>query len=132
MTLELGVAAIAAKRAPHDEADALHALLDAAGEAAPSDYRRIDRQLHVMLATLTRNPQMIVSTLRNQNAIADIVAAVNRVDEVGHAPGAGHRQLVDAICAGEVERSVQLMCDHVTATTDAIAAHLARNAPQGA
>lgn len=112
--LEVGGARMAAGRTlTTAERDELQTRLADVGAAAPEDYRRLDSRLHLAIAEAAGAPSLVPLVVDNRmrlNAMLDQIPLLTR--NIAHSEDQ-HREIVEAILAGDADAAERAMRDHV-------------------
>jgi len=109
LAVELGVAVLAAERAPSADLDALDDVA-AALERALEDfavYRQADVRLHVGLAEATGSSRLVQAMTDAQGAMTDLIAQ--------------HRRMLAAVRERDSMRAARLMSEHLQGTEHILA-----------
>jgi DNA-binding FadR family transcriptional regulator len=123
MTVEVGVAVLAAERATPDALDALDELagaLDALLTDFPA-YRQADVRLHVGLAESTRSPRLVTAMTEVQGAMTGLIALIAHPPEVLAVSNGQHRRLLSAVRGGDEAGAAAAMVDHLRGTEHVLA-----------
>jgi DNA-binding FadR family transcriptional regulator len=118
MTVEVGVAVLAAERAPGDMLDVLDELvimLDGLLEDFPS-YRQGDVRLHVGLAEATRSRSLVTAMTEVQGAMTGLISLIAHPPEVLDSANASHRRLLAAVRRRDEAEAAREMAEHLRAT----------------
>ncbi len=109
--LETLGARLAAERITADGRKQLRAafdtLLAAAQRADPSEANRRDHELHLLIIRLSGNERLVQHYARVENQIRAYISLANRLEDP-HDICESHRELVETICSGDVERAGRL------------------------
>jgi DNA-binding FadR family transcriptional regulator len=123
LSIEIGVALLAAERASPDSLDALDDLveqLDTLLEDFPA-YRQADVRLHVGLAEATQSPRLVTAMTEAQGSMTALIALIAHPPEVLASSNSQHRRLLAAVRAGDEAEAVREMADHVRGTEHILA-----------
>jgi GntR family transcriptional repressor for pyruvate dehydrogenase complex len=123
LTVELGVAVLAAERAgPGDliALDQLEATLENSLEDFAA-YRQADIRLHVGLAEAADSPSLVRAMTEVQGAMTDLIAYIAHPPEVLTSSNAQHRRLLAAVRKGDALRAVKAMTEHLQGTEHVLA-----------
>jgi GntR family transcriptional regulator, transcriptional repressor for pyruvate dehydrogenase complex len=118
ITIELGVAALAARRATPEAVASLRRLVDAL-DGAVGDfpvYRQLDVRLHMELAEATENQRMVAAMTEIQGVMTDLIALIAHPPEVLIASNQGHRRVLGAITRGDEAAASAAMLEHLRGT----------------
>jgi GntR family transcriptional regulator, transcriptional repressor for pyruvate dehydrogenase complex len=123
LTVELGVAVLAAERArPADllALDQLESTLENSLEDFPA-YRQADIRLHVGLAEAADSPSLVRAMTEVQGAMSDLIAYIAHPPQVLTSSNAQHRRLLAAVRKGDALRAVKAMTEHLQGTEHVLA-----------
>ena len=123
LAVELGVAVLAAERAPSADLDALDDVA-AALERALEDfavYRQADVRLHVGLAEATGSSRLVQAMTDAQGAMTDLIAHIAHPPEVLASSNAQHRRMLAAVRERDSMRAARLMSEHLQGTEHILA-----------
>jgi DNA-binding FadR family transcriptional regulator len=123
MTVEVGVAVLAAERADSDTVRALDELviaLDDLLEDFPA-YRQADVRLHVALAETTRSSRLVAAMTEVQGEMTDLISLIAHPPEVLASSNAQHRRLLTAVRAHDEARAASEMAEHLRGTEHVLA-----------
>jgi GntR family transcriptional repressor for pyruvate dehydrogenase complex len=123
MTIEVGVAALAAERASGPrlhELDDIVAAIDDTLEDFPA-YRQLDVRFHVGLAELTGNPRLVAQMTETQGAMGNIIHHIAHPAEVLDSANYQHRRLLAAIHLRDEAMAARVMIEHVRGTEHILA-----------
>ena len=123
LSVELGVALLAAERAQPDALDMLEELASALDETLEdfSAYRRTDVRLHVGLAQATGSPPLVRATTEAQGAMTDLLSHIAHPPEVLASSNAQHRSLLAAVRERDGRRAMEVMAHHLQGTEHVLA-----------
>jgi DNA-binding FadR family transcriptional regulator len=118
LTIEIGVAVLAARRASHEAIASLRGLQDALDEAIDDfeAYRRLDVRLHVELAEATGNPRLLAATTEIQGVMTGLIRLIAHPAEVLHSSNQGHRRVLSAVARGDEGAAAAAMLEHLSGT----------------
>lgn len=123
LSVELGVALLAAQRAERDDLDALDEAA-AALELTLEDfaaYRQADIRLHVGLAEATHSASLVRAMTEAQGAMTDLIAHIAHPPQVLTSSNAQHRRIIAAVREGDEMRAVREMAEHLQGTEHILA-----------
>jgi DNA-binding FadR family transcriptional regulator len=123
MTVEVGVAVLAAERAQREALAALDALviaLDDLLEDFPA-YRQADVRLHVGLAETTRSPRLVAAMTEVQGAMTDLISLIAHPPAVLDSSNSQHRRVLAAVRAHDEARAAREMTEHLRGTEHVLA-----------
>ena len=123
LSVELGVAVLAAQRAREEDLDALDALA-ASLDGALADfaaYRHADIRLHVGLAEATQSIGLVRAMTEAQGAMTDLIVIIAHPPEVLSSSNAQHRRLLAAVRARDEMLAARVMAEHLQATEHILA-----------
>ena len=123
LAVELGVAVLAAERAPPEALTALDevtAALDAALEDFAA-YRQADIRLHVGLAEATGSARLVRAMTEVQGAMTDLIRYIAHPPEVLASSNAQHRRLLAALRERDAMRAAKVMAEHLRGTEHVLA-----------
>jgi len=123
MAVELGVAALAAERAPEAMVDALEELVPAM-DATIHDFnafRQLDVRFHVGLAELTGNPHLVKLMTEAQGAMSTLMLYIAHPPEVLDSSNYQHRRLLAAIRLHDEATAARVMTEHLRGTEHILA-----------
>jgi DNA-binding FadR family transcriptional regulator len=123
LSVELGVALLAAERAGADAVAALSAHVETmAGSLEDFDvYRRADVRFHVGLAEATGSPALMAAMTEAQGSMTDLISYIAHPPEVLAWSNAQHARIVDCIESRDGQLAVQIMTDHLRGTEHVLA-----------
>jgi GntR family transcriptional regulator, transcriptional repressor for pyruvate dehydrogenase complex len=126
MTVELGVAVLAAERAREPKLDALEELVVAIDDTLSDfpSYRQIDVRFHVGLAELTGNPRLVKLMTETQGAMSGLMHHIAHPPEVLDSANYQHRRLLAAIRLHDEATAARVMTEHLRGTEFILAALL--------
>ncbi len=123
LTVELGVAVLAAERARPEDLVALDRL-ESTLESSLEDfaaYRQADIRLHVGLAEAAGSPSLVRATTEVQGAMTDLIAYIAHPPQVLTSSNSQHRRLLAAVRKGDALRAVTAMTEHLQGTEHVLA-----------
>ena len=118
MAVEIGVAVLAAERAPVetiDTLDELVAALDLTLDNFP-DYRHLDVRLHVGLAEATASSRLITAMTEVQGEMTSLISLIAHPPEVLDSSNDQHRRLLGAIRRRDEASAAREMAEHLRGT----------------
>ena len=111
--------ALAAERRSDSDLAGLGALVERmAALASFPPYRRLDHQFHLAIASAARSARLVAAETAIQTDLAKLLRLIPESAEMLHVSNEQHRELLDAIGAGEAERARAVMEKHVRGTGD--------------
>ena len=129
MTVEVGVAMLAAERAEPEMVDALDELvvaLDGMLEDFTS-YRPIDVRLHVGLAEATQSPRLVTAMTEVQGAMTGLISLIAHPPEVLDSSNAQHRRVLAAVRRHDGTAAAREMAEHLRGTEHILAGLLPKS-----
>ena len=123
LSVELGVALLAAQRAESEDLDALDEAADAL-ELTLEDfaaYRQADIRLHVGLAEATHSASLVRAMTEAQGAMTDLIAHIAHPPQVLASSNAQHRRILTAVRERDEMRAVREMAEHLQGTEHILA-----------
>ena len=123
MTVEVGIAVLAAERAEPgllDTLDELVIALDGMLEDFPS-YRQADVRWHVGMAELTRNPRLVTAMTEVQGAMTELISHIVHPPEVLDSSNAQHRRILAAVRRHDQPGAAREMAEHLRGTEHVLA-----------
>lgn len=126
MTVEVGIAVLAAERAAEPAVDALEELLTAIDDTLDDfpAYRQIDVRFHVGLAELTGNGHLVKLMTETQGAMSNLISHIAHPPEVLDSANYQHRRLLAAIRLHDEATAARVMTEHLRGTEYILAALL--------
>jgi DNA-binding FadR family transcriptional regulator len=117
MTVELGIAVLAAERA-HEPMDTLEELVVSMDATLHnfSAYRQLDVRFHVGLAELTGNPHLVKLMTETQGAVGTLLRLIAHPPEVLDSSNYQHRRLLAAIRLHDEATAARVMTEHLRGT----------------
>jgi GntR family transcriptional regulator, transcriptional repressor for pyruvate dehydrogenase complex len=118
ISIELGVAVLAARRARPEAVASLRRLVDAIDEVVGDFpvYRQLDVRWHVELAEATDNQRLVAAMTEIQGVMTDLVTLIAHPAEVLAAANHGHRRVLGAIAHGDEAAASAAMLEHLRGT----------------
>jgi GntR family transcriptional repressor for pyruvate dehydrogenase complex len=126
MTVELGIAVLAAERAREPMVDALEELLVSIDDTLydfPA-YRQIDVRFHVGLAELTGSSRLVKLMTETQGAMSNLISHIAHPPEVLDSANYQHRRLLAAVRLHDEATAARVMTEHLRGTEYILAALL--------
>ena len=126
LAVELAVAMLAAERAAAaalDPLEELVAAMDAALEDFPA-FRQADVRWHIGLAEAAGSPRLVAAMTEAQGLMSDLIALIAHPPELLAWTNQQHAHLLLAARAGDGERAMRLMAEHLRGTEHVLAALL--------
>jgi GntR family transcriptional repressor for pyruvate dehydrogenase complex len=123
LSVELGVAVLAAERSEPSAIVLLSSLVDAMASALDdfAVYRRADVRFHVGLAEATGSATLVAAMTEAQGAMTDLISYIAHPPEVLAWSNAQHARLVDCLQARDPALAMHLMVDHLRGTEHVLA-----------
>ncbi len=124
LAVELGVAVLAAQRAPSPRRSTRSTRSCVALEDALEDfaaYRQADIRLHVGLAEATGSTRLVRAMTEVQGAMTDLIAYIAHPPEVLASSNAQHRRLLAAVRERDAMRAARVMTEHLQGTEHVLA-----------
>jgi DNA-binding FadR family transcriptional regulator len=111
--------ALAAERRTDADVTALGTLVErmAALDSFPP-YRRLDHHFHIAVASAARSPRLVAAETAIQADLAKLLRLIPESAEMLHVSNEQHRELLDAVRAGDASRGRAAMETHVRGTGD--------------
>jgi GntR family transcriptional repressor for pyruvate dehydrogenase complex len=128
MTVEVGIAVLAAERAQPAAVDALEELVVAIDDTLydfPA-YRQIDVRFHVGLAELTGSPRLVKLMTETQGAMSNLISHIAHPPEVLDSANDQHRRMVAALRQHDEALAARVMTEHLRGTEHILAGLLPR------
>lgn len=123
LTVELGVAVLAAERAQSTDLLALDELERTLENSLEdfSAYRQADIRLHVGLAEAAGSASLVRAMTEVQGAMTDLIAYIAHPPQVLASSNTQHRRLLAAVRDRDALRAVQAMTEHLQGTEHVLA-----------
>ena len=123
LAVEVGVAVLAAERAPVDALDALDRLaLDLEDSLADFPaYRQLDIRLHVGLAETTGSSRLVRACTKTQGEMSGLISLIAHPPEVLASSNAQHRRILAAVRKHDERRAAAAMTEHLRGTEHVLA-----------
>ena len=124
ITVETGVAVLAAERATEDDLALLEVLTDEMGATAGARfrvYRRADVRFHIGVAEACHSPRLVATMTEVQGQMTDLISRIAHPDEVLAQSNAQHRRLVTLLRRHDAAGAVELMREHCAGTEHILA-----------
>jgi GntR family transcriptional repressor for pyruvate dehydrogenase complex len=118
MTVEVGIAVLAAERAKPEQLGALDELVVAINgmlDDFPA-YRQVDIRLHVGLAELTGSPRLVALMTETQGAMSNLISHIAHPPEVLDSANDQHRRLLAAVRRHDEAAAAREMTEHLRGT----------------
>jgi GntR family transcriptional regulator, transcriptional repressor for pyruvate dehydrogenase complex len=128
MTVEVGIAVLAAERARPAMVDPLEELVVTIDDLLDdfTAYRPLDVRFHVGLAELTGNPQLVKQMTETQGAMSALISYIAHPPEVLDSSNDQHRRLVAALRRHDEATAARVMTEHLRGTEHVLAGLLPR------
>lgn len=123
MTVEVGIAALAAKRANEAALDALDQLAEGTAQLTHDlmAYRQADIRFHVGLAEATGIPSLVAAMADVQVAATELIEMLPHSPELLGSSDQQHRRLVSALRQHDQAAAAAAMLDHLQGTEHILA-----------
>jgi GntR family transcriptional repressor for pyruvate dehydrogenase complex len=123
MTVEVGIAVLAAERARGPILDELEEIIQAIDETLDDfgAYRPLDVRFHVGLAELTGNARLVKLMTDTQGAIGNIIHHIAHPPEVLDSANYQHRRLLAAVRLHDEAMAARVMTEHLRGTEHILA-----------
>jgi GntR family transcriptional regulator, transcriptional repressor for pyruvate dehydrogenase complex len=123
LAVEMGVAVLAAQRAPEPALASLEEVCEALEDAIEdfAAYRQADVRLHVGLAETTGSTRLVRAMTETQGAMTDLISHIAHPPEVLSSSNGQHRRLLAAVRERDSMRAAQLMGEHLQGTEHVLA-----------
>jgi DNA-binding FadR family transcriptional regulator len=121
--IEVGIAQLAAERAPEDAVEALDRFvlgMDANLHDFPS-YRHLDVRLHVGIAELTGSARLVARMTETQGAMSGLISHIAHPPEVLAVSNDQHRRLVECLRRHDASGAGREMAEHTRGTEHVLA-----------
>jgi GntR family transcriptional regulator, transcriptional repressor for pyruvate dehydrogenase complex len=118
MTVEVGIAVLAAERASPEKLaglDELVVAIDGLLDDFPA-YRQVDIRLHVGLAELTGTPRLVTLMTETQGAMSNLISHIAHPPEVLDSANDQHRRLLVAVRRHDEAAAAREMTEHLRGT----------------
>jgi DNA-binding FadR family transcriptional regulator len=128
MTVEVGVAVLAARRAEPESLAVLDEIVDTIAGLYDdfAAYRQADIRFHVGLAEATNSPTLVTVMTEVQGSINPLVDVIPHPTEVLNSSNHQHRRLLRAVKKGDQAAAAAAMVDHLQGTEHILAGLLPR------
>jgi GntR family transcriptional repressor for pyruvate dehydrogenase complex len=128
MTVEVGIAVLAAERAQPAGVDALEDLVIALDDLLDdfTAYRPLDVRFHVGLAELTGSARLVKVMTEVQGAMGALISHIAHPPEVLDSANDQHRRLVAAVRHHDEALAARVMTEHLRGTEHVLAGLLPR------
>jgi DNA-binding FadR family transcriptional regulator len=128
MTVEVGVAVLAARRAEPESLAVLDEIVDTIAGLYDdfAAYRQADIRFHVGLAEATNSPTLVTVMTEVQGSINPLVDVIPHPTEVLNSSNQQHRRLLRAVKKGDQAAAAAAMVDHLQGTEHILAGLLPR------
>ena len=128
LTVEVGIAVLAARRADAEAVGVLEELLEAISGLQDDfgAYRQADIRFHVGLAETTQNPGLVTAMTEVQGAMTGLIALIPHPPEVLSSSNGQHRRLLRAVKKRDTAAAAAAMVDHLQGTEHILAGLLPR------
>jgi DNA-binding FadR family transcriptional regulator len=123
LSIELGVAVLAAERCTPEEVDALAETVDTIEDLIEDfpAYRQADVRFHIGMAEAARSPRLVVAMTEAQSAMTDLIAHIAHPPEVLDWANCQHRRLVGALRAHDADAAARVISEHLHGTEHVLA-----------
>jgi len=123
LSVELGVAVLAAERATPDEVAALADVVEAIDDLIDDfpAYRQADVRFHIGMAEATGSPRLIAAMTEAQSAMTDLIAHIAHPPEVLDWANDQHRRLVSALRQHDSDAAARVITEHLHGTEHVLA-----------
>ena len=123
MTVEVGIAVLAARRAGPEAIAVLEEIVDTIGRLYGDfvAYRQADIRFHVGLAEAAQNPSLVTVMTEVQGSISGLIALIPHPPEVLASSNQQHRRLLRAVKKGDQAAAAAAMVDHLQGTEHILA-----------
>jgi GntR family transcriptional regulator, transcriptional repressor for pyruvate dehydrogenase complex len=128
MTVEVGIAVLAAERAQPVAVDALEELVGSIDDLLDDfpAYRPLDVRFHVGLAELTGSPRLVKLMTETQGAMSALISHIAHPPEVLDSANDQHRRLLGALRRHDEALAARVMTEHLRGTEHVLAGLLPR------
>ena len=123
MTVEVGIAVLAAERAQPAGIDALEELVVAIDDLLDDfpAYRPLDVRFHVGLAEATGSAQLLAAMTEVQGAMTDLIHHIAHPPEVLAWSNGQHARLVACVEQRDSAEAMRIMAEHLRGTEHVLA-----------
>jgi GntR family transcriptional regulator, transcriptional repressor for pyruvate dehydrogenase complex len=123
LSVELGVAVLAAERATPAALAALRGLVATMGARMEdfAGFRQADVRFHVALAETTGSARLIAAMTESQGAMGDLIHHIAHPPEVLASTNAQHARLLDRVERGDADGAARVMREHLRGTEHVLA-----------
>jgi GntR family transcriptional repressor for pyruvate dehydrogenase complex len=123
MTVEVGVAVLAARRAAPESIAVLDEIVETIAGLYEdfSAYRQADIRFHVGLAEATNSPSLVTVMTEVQGSMNPLVDVIPHPTEVLNSSNQQHRRLLRAVKKGDQAAAAAAMVDHLQGTEHILA-----------
>jgi DNA-binding FadR family transcriptional regulator len=128
MTVEVGIAVLAAERARPAMIDTLEELVVAIDDTLDdfAVYRPVDVRFHVGLAEMTGSPRLVKLMTEIQGAMSSLISHIAHPPEVLDSANDQHRRLLAAVARHDEAAAAREMTEHLRGTEHVLAGLLPR------
>lgn len=133
MSVEVGIAVLAAERASQEQIDLLDWLVDTIDstlEDFPA-YRQADVRFHVGLAEATDAPRLVTAMTEVQGAMTGLIDLIAHPPEVLASANAQHRRILQAVRLRDGIAAAKEMIEHIKGTEHILGGLLPGGIPTG-
>jgi GntR family transcriptional repressor for pyruvate dehydrogenase complex len=118
MSVEVGIAALAAERSFEAQVALLEEVVDAIDSLLEDfpGYRQADVRFHIGLAEATGTPRLVTAMTEVQGAMTGLIDLIAHPPEVLASANAQHRRILEAVRAHDEVGAAKEMIEHVKAT----------------
>jgi len=123
LSVEVGIATLAAERASDDQLEALDEVIDELDtllEDFPA-YRQADVRFHVALAESTGCQRLVTACTEAQGAMTQLIELIAHPPEVLAASNHQHRRLLEALHRRDEQAAALVMIEHLRGTEHILA-----------
>lgn len=123
LTVEIGIAVLAAERAPAASVDTLEELVWAIDDTLHDfpAYRRLDVRFHVGLAEASGSARLVTQMTEIQGAMGRLISHIAHPPEVLDSANHQHRRLVAAVRRHDEAAAAREMTEHLRGTEHVLA-----------
>ncbi|HEY2259380.1 MAG TPA: FCD domain-containing protein [Solirubrobacteraceae bacterium] len=123
MTVEVGIAVLAAERASGTAIESLERVVMAIDGLLEdfSSYRQADVRFHVGLAEATGSPQLVTAMTETQGAMSELISHIAHPPEVLDSANDQHRRLLSAVRRHDEATAAREMVEHLRGTEHVLA-----------